>query len=126
MKLNALDIAITLRFLSVGLIASAALTSNAQETNSRSIDEIIVQGRAKELYRTPVTTSGKLETAQVDSSITITAITADLIIDQGARDAADIYRNISGVTAFSYSGITARGFRQGDIFFDGLRGDLFP
>ncbi|MEL7022607.1 MAG: TonB-dependent receptor [Pseudomonadota bacterium] len=78
------------------------------------------------MYRTPVTTSGKLETAQVDSSITITAITDDLIIDQGARDAADIYRNISGVTAFSYSGITARGFRQGDIFFDGLRGDLFP
>lgn len=109
--------------------ATSAVPVNAQEpgnNDSSALEEVIVRGRAQELYRVPVTTSGKLATATIDSSITITTITDDLIVDQGARDAADIYRNISGVTAFSYSGITARGFRQEDIFFDGLRGDLFP
>lgn len=52
-------------------------------------------------------------------------INADLIHDQGAREAQDLYRNISGVTFFSYAGVTARGFRQEEIFFDGLRGDPY-
>ncbi|GAB4118503.1 MAG: TonB-dependent receptor [Rhodothalassiaceae bacterium] len=59
------------------------------------------------------------------SSQTITVITKDLIEDQGARDAQDLYRNISGVSLFSYAGVTARGFRQEEIFYDGLRGNPF-
>ena len=59
------------------------------------------------------------------ASQNITVITDELIQDQGARDAQDIYRNISGVSFFSYAGVTARGFRQEEIFFDGLRGDPY-
>ncbi|MEM0910198.1 MAG: TonB-dependent receptor [Pseudomonadota bacterium] len=88
-------------------------------------ERILVKGRANNLYRIDATSSGKLPTSQIDSAITITAISAELISDQGARDSQDLYRNISGVNLFSYSGVIARGFRQEEIFFDGLRGDIY-
>ena len=86
---------------------------------------IIVKGRAQKLYRVEETSSGKLETPPLESSLVITTITEQLIEDQGARDAQDLYRNISGVSFFSYAGVTARGFRQEEIFYDGLRGDPY-
>lgn len=86
---------------------------------------IIVTGRAQKLYRVEETSSGKLETPPLESSLVITTITQQLIEDQGARDAQDLYRNISGVSFFSYAGVTARGFRQEEIFYDGLRGDPY-
>ncbi|GMM93370.1 TonB-dependent siderophore receptor [Qipengyuania sp. MTN3-11] len=88
-------------------------------------DTIIVTGRAQKLYRVDETLSGKLETPPLESSLVITTITEQLIEDQGARDAQDLYRNISGVSFFSYAGVTARGFRQEEIFYDGLRGDPY-
>ena len=90
-----------------------------------SIEEIVVTARAQQLYRVTETTTGKLPTEPLASSQVIQVINADLIRDQGARDAQDLYRNISGVTFFSYAGVTARGFRQEEIFFDGLRGDPY-
>lgn len=86
---------------------------------------IIVSGRAQKLYRVAETSTGKLETPPLESSLVITTITEQLIEDQGARDAQDLYRNISGVSFFSYAGVTARGFRQEEIFYDGLRGDPY-
>jgi len=92
---------------------------------TESDDTIIVTGRAQRLYRAEETTSGKLATPPLQSSQVITTITQQLIEDQGARDAQDLYRNISGVSFFSYAGVTARGFRQEEIFYDGLRGDPY-
>ncbi len=86
---------------------------------------IIVTGRAQKLYRVDETVSGKLPTAPLESSQVVTTITKELIEDQGARNAQDLYRNISGVSVFSYAGVTARGFRQEEVFYDGLRGDPY-
>ncbi|QYU68886.1 TonB-dependent receptor [Leptolyngbya sp. 15MV] len=88
-------------------------------------EQIVVTGRAQKLYRVEETSSGKLPTEPLASSQTITVITKELIEDQGARDAQDLYRNISGVSLFSYAGVTARGFRQQENFYDGLRGDPY-
>ena len=87
--------------------------------------EVIVKGRAAKLYRVDETSAGKLPTEPLASSQAITVITKELIRDQGARDAQDLYRNISGVSVFSYAGVTARGFRQQENFYDGLRGDPY-
>lgn len=87
--------------------------------------EVIVTARAQKLYRVEQTTTGKLPTEPLASSQSITVLTKELIRDQGARDAQDLYRNISGVSVFSYSGVTARGFRQQENFYDGLRGDPY-
>ena len=89
------------------------------------LETVIVTGRAQELYRTTESSAGKLPTHPMDSSQVISAITKDLMEDQGARISQDLYRNISGVTVFSYGGVTARGFRQEENFYDGLRGDPY-
>lgn len=88
-------------------------------------DDVVVTGRAAGLYRVEETSSGKLPAEPLASSQAITVITNQLIRDQGARDAQDLYRNISGVSLFSYAGVTARGFRQQENFYDGLRGDPY-
>ncbi|MCG8443433.1 MAG: TonB-dependent receptor, partial [Caulobacterales bacterium] len=110
------------------LACGAAVGQSATEEEgdaSEARETIIITGRAQQLYRVTETTTGKLPTDPLTSSNAIAVINADLIRDQGARDAQDLYRNISGVTLFSYAGVTARGFRQEEIFFDGLRGDPY-
>ncbi|MEM1380388.1 MAG: TonB-dependent receptor [Pseudomonadota bacterium] len=118
-------------FTSIAAIAcaSAGTALAFQDTDSTGPNEdediIVVQGRAQTLYKIGESTTGKLPTAPLDSTQVIQTINAQLIRDQGARDAQDIYRNIAGVSLFSYAGVTARGFRQEEIFFDGLRGDPY-
>lgn len=89
------------------------------------IELIIVRGRARELYRVGETDTGKLTNDPLSASQIITSINDELISDQGARNAQELYRNISGVSTFSYGGYTARGFRQEEVFFDGLRGSPY-
>lgn len=86
---------------------------------------VIVTGRARSLYRVGEISSGKLPVEPLLSTQTVQVINEQLIEDQGARDAQDLYRNFSGVSVFSYAGVTARGFRQEEIYFDGLRGDPY-
>ncbi len=116
------------------LLACSFLAGTAWAQGQDSADEaayddvddvIVVTGRAQRLYRVGETDTGKLPTDPLSSPISISSINEQLISDQGARDAQDIYRNISGVSVFSYAGVTARGFRQEEIFFDGLRGDPY-
>ncbi|MBV7257824.1 TonB-dependent receptor [Pacificimonas sp. WHA3] len=99
----------------------------SETTEAQPIDDgtIVVTGRAQKLYRAEEVSVGKLDTPPLESSLVVTTITKQLIEDQGARDAQDLYRNISGVSVFSYAGVTARGFRQEENFYDGLRGDPY-
>lgn len=89
------------------------------------IEEVIVTGRAQRLYRTDETTIGKTAENPLDIPQALQILNAELIEDQGARDITDLYRNISGVTFFSYAGVTFRGFRQDEAYFDGVRGNPF-
>ncbi|WP_373489923.1 TonB-dependent siderophore receptor [Parasphingorhabdus sp.] len=116
--------------LPVPLLAQESGVGGSAETEEQTtVDSdgnvIVVTGRAQKLYRVEETSSGKLATRPLESSLVITTITEQLIEDQGARDAQDLYRNISGVSVFSYAGVTSRGFRQEEIFYDGLRGDPY-
>ncbi|RIV86112.1 TonB-dependent siderophore receptor [Aurantiacibacter xanthus] len=111
--------------LASALCSAPAFAEQQDDTEPPADDTIIVTGRAQKLYRPGETTVGKLPTDPLASSLSVTTITRKLIEDQGARDAQDLYRNISGVSVFSYAGVTARGFRQEEIFYDGLRGDPY-
>ena len=104
---------------------SSSNTDNATTAGDDEIENIVVTGRAQALYRVGATTAGKIPTDPLDASQTISAITKELIVDQGARISQDLYRNISGVSVYSYGGVTARGFRQEENFYDGLRGDPY-
>ena len=109
-----------------GISGSTDTAASADTSGSGDDDDaIIITGRAARLYRAEEITSGKLPTDPLASSQVINVVTEQLIEDQGARDAQDLYRNIPGVSFFSYAGVTARGFRQEEIFYDGLRGDPY-
>lgn len=115
------------------LLASVCLcesVASAQEApvaapEAGNADQIIVTGRAQRLYRTETTTVGKTAEDPLNIPQAVQVINKDLFADQGARDATDIYRNISGVSFFSYAGVTFRGFRQDQSFYDGMRGNPF-
>lgn len=115
------------------LIASPALAQDAPALESPAPEDdasdpantILVTGRVQRLYRTTQTTVGKSVEDPMNIPQAIQVINSDLFADQGARDATDIYRNISGVSFFSYAGVTFRGFRQDQSFYDGQRGNPF-
>lgn len=94
-------------------------------SEAEEVERITVISRGLNLYRQGDSNTGKLTVDPLNSTQIIQSINASLIEDQGARDALDLYRNIAGVSFFSYAGVTARGFRQEEIFFDGLRGDPY-
>lgn len=133
-RLNPLSLAIAALLVAPALAAQSsppaeAIASPAGESVDATTDEaveldaVIVTARAARLYRPEEVTVGKLPGEPLDMPFSVSVITSELIRDQGARDAQDLYRNISGVSFFSYAGVTARGFRQEEIFYDGLRGD---
>ncbi|MBB4857983.1 iron complex outermembrane receptor protein [Novosphingobium chloroacetimidivorans] len=107
--------------MALGLVANPALAQDEQAPT----DEIIVNGRAQRLYRVDTTTVGKVAEDPINIPQALQVINAELFRDQGARDATDLYRNISGVSFFSYAGVTFRGFRQDQSFYDGQRGNPF-
>lgn len=108
-----------------GLQAAAAVESEEQEANP-AMEEVLVTGRAQKFYRVDDTTfATKTPTDVFDIPQSVQVLTRQLIEDQAARDTRDLYRSISGVTFFSYSGVTFRGFRQDEVRYDGVRGDPF-
>ncbi|MEN1729123.1 MAG: hypothetical protein AAGJ52_11850, partial [Pseudomonadota bacterium] len=68
------------------------------DENAASLDRMVVTGRAQKLYRVTSTSSTRLPTEPLESPTTVVVINEELIRDQGARDAQDIYRNLSGVS----------------------------
>jgi iron complex outermembrane recepter protein len=109
--------------LAAAPIEAAGEAAEAQP--EAEVGEVLVTARASRLYRPEETSSGRLPSDPLETPLVINVITEQLIDDQGARDAQDLYRNLPGISFFSYAGVTARGFRQEEIFFDGLRGDPY-
>jgi len=114
------------------LLASAALVlaglapAEAQQVaDANPVEEIIVTGRAQRLYRVEETSIGKMPSNILDIPQAVQVINEEMISDLGARNVIDLYRNISGVSYFTYGGITFRGFRQEQNYYDGMRGDPF-
>lgn len=102
----------------------AAGTVLAQEDR---IEEVTVYGRAQQFYLKDDSELGaKIDLDQLDLPQSLQVLSEQLIIDQAARDITDLYRSIAGVSEFSYSGVTFRGFRDsGNVFYDGVRGDSY-
>lgn len=116
---------VALLLLQPSVVAAQTAPAEVQELETTTVDEVIVTGRAQRLYRTDETTIGKTSENPLDIPQALQILNTELIEDQGARDITDLYRNISGVTFFSYAGVTFRGFRQEEAYFDGVRGNPF-
>lgn len=104
----------------------AAQEDDASSDAGDSIEEVVVLGRAQNFYRVSESAVGtKTPTDFLDIPISIQVLSNQLIEDLGARQITDLYRSMSGVSQYSYSGVTARGFRQDEIRYDGVAGDPF-
>ncbi|MFC4656764.1 TonB-dependent siderophore receptor [Rheinheimera marina] len=115
-----------LSVLSALLLSLSAQAQQAVEKQDDELEVIEVKGRAQTLYRasnSSVATRTDQNIALVPQNIQV--LPEALIQDQAARQITDLYRSMSGVSAFSYSGVTFRGFRQDEILYDGVRGDPF-
>lgn len=107
---------------------STAIPAYANNTTTESdIETIEVTGRAQQFYLDSSTRVGtKTDSDIMLIPLSVQVLTHQLIADQAARDITDLYRSIAGVSEFSYSGITFRGFRDdANVFYDGVRGDPF-
>lgn len=119
--------------LVTALTAALALHSPsafAQHTSTSAtvtdLDGVDVIGRAQTLYKSEdaaVATRTDTPLALVPQSVQV--LPRELIDDQAARQITDLYRSISGISFFSYAGVTLRGFRQENVLYDGLRGDPY-
>jgi iron complex outermembrane receptor protein len=113
------------------LAVSAALIQSslarASINDLEEIEKIEVMGRAKQFYLDSKTSIGTKTDADIlDIPLSAQVLSKQLISDQAARDITDLYRSIAGVSEFSYSGVTFRGFRDSDnVFYDGVRGDPY-
>lgn len=120
-------------YLAIMILASLTHTGAAfaqadeqATTDAEEVERILVEGRAQTLYRqteSSLATRTNTPIELIPQSVQV--LTGALIRDQAARQITDLYRSISGVNSFSYSGVTFRGFRQDEILYDGVRGDPF-
>ncbi|WP_137165962.1 TonB-dependent siderophore receptor [Salinimonas lutimaris] len=108
-------------------IALGASASVQAEQTPDDIENIEVKGRAQQYYLDSNTRVGTKTDADVlEIPLSVQVLTRQLINDQAARDITDMYRSVAGVSEFSYSGVTFRGFRDdSNVFYDGVRGDPF-
>ncbi|MFP4335163.1 MAG: TonB-dependent siderophore receptor [Wenzhouxiangella sp.] len=135
-RLSALLALLSFPFVLVHAQASEASDSADSEVSAQTAepspgstaepDRIQVIGRAQRLYRIEDSSfATRTDTPLEEVPQSIQVLPLELIRDQAARQITDLYRSISGVSAFSYSGVTFRGFRQDEILYDGVRGDPF-
>lgn len=116
----------TFAFLVVCTPLLADARSDAVAADATDLDRIVVTRRAETLYRVPDSRVGTRTDTPIDEvPQSIQVLPRELIEDQAARQVTDLYRSISGVSFFSYAGVTFRGFRQENVLYDGLRGDPY-
>lgn len=110
-------------------LPAAVLAQTEEATGAAAVtelDAIEVRGRAQTLYKIEDSSlATRTPTLLKDVPQSVQVIPRELIDDQAARQVTDLYRNISGISFFSYSGVTLRGFRQDNVLYDGLRGDPY-
>lgn len=125
-----LAVAITFALAPAAVAAAAdAASQPAAATGAdtpQTLDQVQVRGRALTHYKAEdaaVATRTDTPLALVPQSVQV--MERQLIDDQAARQVTDLYRSISGISFFSYAGVTLRGFRQENVMYDGLRGDPY-
>ncbi|WP_338133840.1 TonB-dependent siderophore receptor [Stenotrophomonas indicatrix] len=100
--------------------------ADAPPGSVQALDKVEVRGRAQTLYRVDDAAVGtRTDTPLELVPQSVQVLPRELIDDQAARQVTDLYRSISGISYFSYAGVTLRGFRQENVLYDGLRGDPY-
>lgn len=113
-------------FMTYSPLATAATHPSEPGDTLPAAEHIEVIGRAQSLYRSDDGSfATRTNTPLEDVPQSVQVLPETLMDDQAARQLTDLYRSISGLSVYSYSSVTFRGFRQDEILYDGLRGDPF-
>lgn len=105
---------------------SVSDTAASPKDDVVALDSVQVVGRAQTLYKAETAAVGtRTDTPLALVPQSVQVLPRELIDDQAARQVTDLYRSISGISFFSYAGVTLRGFRQENVLYDGLRGDPY-
>ena len=120
------------RLLSCGFCLSTIFATHGLSAQEGTPSEVELEsetlvGRSQAFYQIESTSIGtKTDMDTMDLSQSAQVLNSQLIQDQAARDITELYRSIAGITEFSYSGVTFRGFRESEsVFYDGFRGDPY-
>ena len=125
LKKSLLASAITLVFSPV-VVAEKVSLEESPPNFEQNMEIIQVSGRAAQYYFVEESAMAtKTPTNYMDLPQSVQVLSQELISDQAAKQTSDLYRSISGMTQFSYSGVTARGFRQDQVRYDGVQGDPY-
>ncbi|WP_281558404.1 TonB-dependent receptor [Thalassomonas sp. RHCl1] len=125
LKKSLLASALTLAF-SPAVVAEKASLQETAQNYEQNMEIIQVRGRASQFYFVEESAMAtKTPTNYMDLPQSVQVLSHELISDQAAKQTSDLYRSISGMTQFSYSGVTARGFRQDQVRYDGVQGDPY-
>ncbi|MBD8643385.1 TonB-dependent siderophore receptor [Stenotrophomonas sp. CFBP 13724] len=112
--------------LALTLACASAHAAPPSSVGVQQLDAVQVHGRAQTFYRVDDATVGtRTDTPLALVPQSIQVVPRELIEDQAARQITDLYRSISGISFFSYAGVTLRGFRQENVLYDGMRGDPY-
>lgn len=89
---------------------AAAADGDVRTEPGRILDTITVIGeRTEPSYQAGKARSAlRSDTPLIETPVSITVITRELIEDQNAALITDLYRNIAGINEFSYSGVSFR------------------
>ena len=129
-----LSVAIALALVGAPIAAAAQQVGGAAPStlaadvavDATDLDRVRVVGRAQRLYRVEESSfATRTDTPLELVPQSVQVLNRELIDDQAARQVTDLYRNISGISFFSYAGVVLRGFRQENVLYDGLRGDPY-
>ena len=113
--------------IAIQCTSASAVEIAQQDQSTPPQEEVVVTGRAQQFYLESETSVGtKVPTDIMNIPQSVQVLSAQLMKDQAARQVTDLYRAVAGVSEFSYSGVTFRGFRDdGNVFYDGVRGDPY-
>ena len=125
-RCHAIALAIALHLPGLAAAQQADDASDRSDPSVTDLDSVQVIGRAQSLYRVDdSTTATRTPTPLEWVPQAVQVLPRQLIDDQAAHQVTDLYRSISGISFFSYAGVTLRGFRQENVLYDGLRGDPY-
>jgi iron complex outermembrane receptor protein len=104
---------------------SASLAGEVSAETLR-LDDLHITDRVDAPYKNATAISAtKTDTALIDLPQSVQVIPLQLIEDLGALEITDLYRNVAGVTQYSYGGVVARGFRQEETRYNGVAGSPY-
>jgi len=103
-------------------------TSPENEREPQELESLMIEESMVDPFRADRTsTASRIDLPLLETPRSVTVVSEELLDEQGAFTARDVYRNVAGLNNFAFNNdVTLRGFRvSSPILYNGLRGHAF-